>query len=172
MERVKGIYNACLILFAVAWLLVFSADLHEQYRNELLRQENEALKQELAYCAVQQAAYKAKCDNLLALYEKDTESEWHEIPCAVCTAYCPCKVCCGKSDGITASGVKAMQGTTIACGDAIPFGAQVEIDGQLFICQDRGVDNGCVDIFFDRHQDAKNYGVQIHSVRWRKVDER
>lgn len=32
----------------------------------------------------------------------------------VATAYCPCVKCCGKSDGITASGVKARENRTIA----------------------------------------------------------
>ena len=30
------------------------------------------------------------------------------------TAYCACEKCCGKSDGITASGTKATEGRTIA----------------------------------------------------------
>ena len=41
------------------------------------------------------------------------------------TAYCSCKKCCGKSDGITASGKKAKEGT-IAC-NWLPFGTKLRI---------------------------------------------
>ena len=44
------------------------------------------------------------------------------------TAYCPCKKCCGKSDGITASGVKAIEGITVAMDKSIPFGTKIYIE--------------------------------------------
>lgn len=76
------------------------------------------------------------------------------------TAYCSCAACCGKSDGITASGAKATAGHTIAAPSSYGFGTQIEIDGVLYTVEDRGsaIKNNRIDIFFDSHQAANNYG--------------
>lgn len=77
------------------------------------------------------------------------------------TAYCPCEKCCGKSDGITATGIKATAGRTIAIDPSvIPYGSEIEIDGHTYIAEDCG---GCVkgnkiDIFFDTHKEALDFG--------------
>jgi 3D (Asp-Asp-Asp) domain-containing protein len=52
------------------------------------------------------------------------------------TAYTASIEECGKDDGITASGIKAIEGITIAADD-LPFGTKVEIDGQIFVVHDR-----------------------------------
>lgn len=79
----------------------------------------------------------------------------------VATAYCPCKKCCGKTDGITASGVKAVQGVTVAMNNSIPFGTKVYIEGVgERVVQDRGgaIKANKVDIYFDSHSDAIKFG--------------
>ena len=44
------------------------------------------------------------------------------------TAYCPCMKCCGKTDGITATGTTATEGRTIAVDPrVIPYGSTVTI---------------------------------------------
>ena len=44
------------------------------------------------------------------------------------TAYCPCAKCCGKTDGITATGTLAAEGRTIAVDPrVIPYGSSVTI---------------------------------------------
>lgn len=83
------------------------------------------------------------------------------------TAYCPCKKCCGKSDGITASGAKAVEGVTIAADTSVlPFGTKVEIDGNIYTVQDRGgaVKGKKIDIYFDNHEKALQYGKQVKEV--------
>ena len=56
-----------------------------------------------------------------------TENEWEDY---ILTAYCSCEKCCGKSDGITASGTIATPGRTVAVDTTnIPYGTTVEIDG-------------------------------------------
>ena len=40
------------------------------------------------------------------------------------TGYCPCKKCCKKDDGITASGVKATANHTIAAPSKYSFGTR------------------------------------------------
>lgn len=83
------------------------------------------------------------------------------------TAYCPCVKCCGKSNGITASGIKAVEGVTVAMNKSIPFGTKVYIDGVgERIVQDRGgaIKGNRIDLYFDSHQKALNFGRQTKEV--------
>lgn len=85
----------------------------------------------------------------------------------VITAYCPCMKCCGKSDGITASGEKAVEGVTVAADtNILPFGTKVIIDGNTYIVQDRGgaIKGNRIDLYFDSHQEALNFGRQTKQV--------
>lgn len=79
------------------------------------------------------------------------------------TAYCSCSKCCGKSDGITASGTKATAGRTVAA-SGLPFGTELYINGNTYIVEDRGVPSGVVDIYFDSHEEALNFGVKYAKV--------
>jgi len=76
------------------------------------------------------------------------------------TAYCPCAKCCGKSDGITASGTYATAGRTIAAPSNYAFGTEIEINGNVYVVEDRGgaIKGNRIDIFFDSHSEANNYG--------------
>jgi 3D (Asp-Asp-Asp) domain-containing protein len=85
------------------------------------------------------------------------------------TAYCVCKVCCGKNaQGITASGKPAKVGM-IAC-NVLPFGKKVHIDGLgSFIVCDRGskrLFNGKahIDIFMASHKQALEFGKKYLTV--------
>jgi 3D (Asp-Asp-Asp) domain-containing protein len=95
------------------------------------------------------------------------------------TAYCPCEHCCDKwgkdrpkdKDGkpivITASGEIANQGITVAADTSVlPFGTRIQIDGCEYIVQDRGgsVKGNTIDIYFENHQDAVNFGVQYKEI--------
>ena len=80
------------------------------------------------------------------------------------TAYCACSKCCGKSDGITASGKKAQSGRTIATSKQFPFGTELYINGNTYIVEDRGVKDGVIDIYFDTHEEAQKFGVQCAKV--------
>lgn len=79
------------------------------------------------------------------------------------TAYCPCAKCCGKTDGITASGTKATAGRTIAVDPSvIPYGTEVIINGITYVAEDCGgaVKGNDIDIFFNTHEEALNFGRQ------------
>ena len=83
------------------------------------------------------------------------------------TAYCPCAACCGKTDGITATGVKAREGRTIAVDPKIiPYGTELVINGNTYIAEDTGgsVKGHKLDIFFNSHLEALEWGVQEHEV--------
>lgn len=88
------------------------------------------------------------------------------------TAYCPCSRCCGKSDGITATGTNATAGRTIAVDPSvIPYGSEVTIffeegDTHTYIAEDCGgsIKKNRIDIFFDSHDEALIFGVQSAMV--------
>jgi 3D (Asp-Asp-Asp) domain-containing protein len=80
---------------------------------------------------------------------------------AVATAYCACESCCGKSDGITASGVKARANHTIAVDrNVIPLGTRILYNGIEYVAEDTGgaIKGNRIDIYFDSHSDALNWG--------------
>ena len=79
------------------------------------------------------------------------------------TAYCPCKKCCGKTDGITATGTQATAGRTLAVDPSvIPYGTEVVINGNTYIAEDCGgvIKGNRVDVFFNTHEEAKQFGRQ------------
>ena len=88
------------------------------------------------------------------------------------TAYCPCFRCCGKTDGITATGTTATEGRTIAVDPrVIPYGSSVTIyfaDGtsHTYTAEDCGgaIKENRIDVFFDDHQAAREFGVQTAYV--------
>lgn len=99
----------------------------------------------------------------------DAALDWHYIEECTLTAYCACSECCGEwADGITASGVPAQEGVTVAVDpDVIPLGAWVEINGHQYHAEDTGGFGGNhVDIFFDSHDEALQFGLQVEDVRW------
>ena len=88
------------------------------------------------------------------------------------TAYCPCTRCCGKGDGITATGTLAAEGRTIAVDPrVIPYGTHVLLiflDGtqREYIAEDcgGGVNGNHIDVFFSDHETARVFGVQSAMV--------
>ena len=82
------------------------------------------------------------------------------------TAYCPCAKCCGNETGMTSSEVPAVSGHTVAC-NSLPAGTRVMIEGIIYTIEDTGstpYGDDWIDIFFDTHEEAMAYGVQILSV--------
>ena len=99
--------------------------------------------------------------------ESESEPELKSLGRFKLTAYCACSKCCGKSDGITASGTKAKQGRTIAVDPKlIPYGTKVVINGRTYVAEDCGgsIKQNRIDVFFNSHKDALNFGVQHAEV--------
>ena len=95
------------------------------------------------------------------------EREYIEVT-ATLTAYCPCVKGCGKSDGITASGTQATAGRTVAVDTRlIPYGTEISIDGKTYVAEDCGgkVKGYTIDVFFDSHEEALNFGRQTKTVK-------
>lgn len=94
------------------------------------------------------------------------------------THYCVCRKCCGKTDGITASGLVIENGVepeipVVAC-NWLPLGSLIEIEDVTYIVADRGGSGlsktGRVDIFVpDGHQAAlelgRRRGIEITVLR-------
>lgn len=70
---------------------------------------------------------------------------------------------CGKSDGITASGLKVAEKRTLACPPSFPFGTKISIEGMgEFRCEDRGgaIKGNHVDIYMETKKEAFAFGRQ------------
>lgn len=96
------------------------------------------------------------------IVEEQPKEEYRKM-IVTATAYCPCAKCCGKSDGITATGTKAVAGRTIAVDPSvISYGTEVVIDGHTYVAEDCGgaVKGNRIDIFFNSHDEALKFGVQ------------
>jgi 3D (Asp-Asp-Asp) domain-containing protein len=83
------------------------------------------------------------------------------------TAYCHCRKCTPGS-GITASGLRPVEGTTIAGPRWVPLGTRVLVSGVgTFTVQDRLAEKheGRWDIYMKSHHRAKDFGKQEFRVR-------
>ena len=89
----------------------------------------------------------------------------------VLTAYCGCKKCCGKyaknrpvdengKEIVYGSiGVRLEEGVSIAVDPkVIPYKKKVVINGHTYIAHDTGVKGKRIDVYFENHQDALNFG--------------
>ena len=145
----------------------------------------------VGYVTVQSRA--ADCESPPAIeYEPTTESEpvtettssvteaealWLDF---VATAYCPCEECCGvwatmreldeNGEPIIygASGITLKQGVSVAADTTYPIGTNLELEGMgTYIVHDRGgaIKGNRLDIYFDNHSDALEFGVQNVRVR-------
>lgn len=93
--------------------------------------------------------------------------------CAV-THYDACAACCGKTDGITASGVRAAPYITCAVDpDVIPLGADLLVDygdGELhyYRADDVGaaVRGNHIDLCVSSHAEALALGIRTADVYW------
>jgi 3D (Asp-Asp-Asp) domain-containing protein len=89
------------------------------------------------------------------------------------SAYCGGPCCCGKwADGRTASNHKIREGDRfVAAPKRYPFGTKMIVpgynDGQVVEVKDRGgaIKGNCLDLFFNDHQAALEWGRQQVYVR-------
>lgn len=119
----------------------------------------------------------------VAIAENEPTTQPEEWIDAVATAYCPCEKCCGvwaenRPNGIvyTASGAIAQEGVTIAADwDVYPPGTVLQVEGLgEYIVQDRGgaIKGLKIDVYFEDHDDALQFGRQEVRIRVVKEVER
>ena len=85
------------------------------------------------------------------------------------TAYCLCPKCCGKwSDGRTANNHLIMDGERFcAAPSSIPFGTMLIIEGYgkaEVLDRDSAIKGKRLDVYFDTHQEALNWGVKYIEI--------
>lgn len=112
--------------------------------------------------------------------DDEADEDTHAVKMeATITAYCPCTACCGiwssehesrlGTDYVqkTSSGTIPTAGRTIATDpETIPIGSTVIIDGHKYTAEDTGggIKGNRIDVFFDTHQEALNWGVRTMEV--------
>ena len=102
----------------------------------------------------------------------------HRLDNVTVTHYDCCVECCGKTDGITASGVRATPGVTVAVDpDVIPLGADVLVDygdGEIhyYRADDVGaaVKGSHIDLCVGSHEEALQLGRRTATVYWVAAD--
>lgn len=100
--------------------------------------------------------------------EQTLSSNIHSLGQFRISAYCNCRICCGKwAGGPTASGTMPVAGRTIAVDpNIIPLGSKVIIDGYTYIAEDTGsaIKGNRIDMYFDSHQEALKWGIKYIEV--------
>ena len=103
---------------------------------------------------------------------KTLKQEYEYLGKFTLSAYCSCSRCCGKwASGNTASGKKAEANHTIATDPkVIPLGTEVVINKKVYVAEDTGgaIKGNRIDVFFDNHLDALDFGRQKAKVYKKK----
>lgn len=106
-----------------------------------------------------------RLDVVLAHWKGKQGALWENLPKEKFTinasAYTAAADECGKSDGITASGVKVQEKRTIACPKNFPFGTKMEIENMgTYVCEDRGgaIKGNKIDIYVETKAEAFQFG--------------
>lgn len=97
--------------------------------------------------------------------DKEKEPEGVYLGRYKITHYCACSSCCGEYTGLTASGTVATAGRTASASSEFEFGTKVEVDGNVYVIEDRGgFSENTIDIFCDSHQEALEKGSYYTDV--------
>ncbi|NCU41400.1 MAG: hypothetical protein EOM19_01585 [Candidatus Moranbacteria bacterium] len=101
----------------------------------------------------------------LAYWKEKQDHYWKELPkeefIINASAYTSAADECGKSDGITASGIKVQANRTLACPPTYPFGMKLYIEGMgTYTCEDRGgaIKGNKFDIYMETKTEAFAFG--------------
>lgn len=87
------------------------------------------------------------------------------------TAYCNCRQCCSGGFTLTYSGTIPKANHTISADISVyPIGTQLMIGDIIYTVEDIGgnVDGNCLDIYFETHEQALDYGrktVDVYAVQ-------
>jgi 3D (Asp-Asp-Asp) domain-containing protein len=151
------------IIYIGLLVAILAALLTLVLRTEVQANENEIVETTEICLVVETTTEEPTTEIPLTTVKHEDIPDYRDLGTYKLTAYCSCSKCCGKSDGITASGTKATAGRTVAA-KGIPFGTRLMINGETYIVEDRGVGSGVIDIYFDSHSEALNFGVQYAKV--------
>lgn len=107
----------------------------------------------------------SKEDQVLSRWKEKQAALWKNLPTEPfiinASAYTAAADECGKSDGVTASGLKVAEKRTLACPPALPFGTKIAIEGMgEYRCEDRGgaIKSNHIDIYMQTKGEAFAFG--------------
>jgi 3D (Asp-Asp-Asp) domain-containing protein len=85
---------------------------------------------------------------------------------AVVTAYCHCKLCCGTTGQLTASGRQPQVARTIAVPRSVKLGSTIIIASHSYVAEDRTARryDGRFDVFMASHKEALKFGIKTNKV--------
>lgn len=155
----------------------------EDTKNKVIQQGENGIKQvtykikykndqEIERTALSEIIIKEPVDKIVQVQKNvtsrssTTRSQSSNVTLYKVTAYCACTKCCGKTNGITASGTKATAGRTIATDGKFAFGTKLSINGTTYIVEDRGgaIKGNKIDVYFNTHAEALSWGVKYLPV--------
>lgn len=106
-----------------------------------------------------------KYEAIMTKWKTKQKLMWEKLPDGTFTinasAYTASADECGKSDGITASGIKVAEKRTLACPPNYPFGTKISIEGMgIYTCEDRGgaIKGNKFDIYMQTKTEAFQFG--------------
>lgn len=173
MNDKKLLTVACVALFCIVIVLVYycgalSIEAEDaQAEATILRTEAQELSEhnkELRDSLV------TLSDEYHRLYDEThtEQTAWQQAGEFTITHYCGCPECCGKNDGVTATGTLAKMGRTVSVdASVIPLGSEVLINGNVYIAEDAGVHGNVIDVYIESHEQALAMGVYKTEVCWR-----
>lgn len=178
-RRLMYITYALFLLLLLAWLgsylvMTVEAESAAQYKAEIVR-DNGSLPDDdtpaMVRCCLTEAEREAAENEMI---EAALLARSHKIEEVTVTHYCTCARCCGKSDGITASGRTATPGVSVAVDPSvIPLGSTVMADygdGVLhyYRADDTGggVNGAHIDLCVESHEAAIQAGVRSATIFW------
>jgi 3D (Asp-Asp-Asp) domain-containing protein len=106
-------------------------------------------------------------EKIIEVEKEEEKSLGYKQIDVVATAYCPCEECSEGYGTMTATGVTATEGRTIAVDPkVIPYGTNVLIDDKLYVAEDCGglIKGNKIDIYFDCHSKVEKFGKQNLTV--------
>lgn len=138
----------------------------EEKQDDIQQQQQPVATEENVTIASTEEKTKVTSRSGSSLREEETKSKKVSLGVYKLTAYCGCSKCCGKSTGITASGAKAKANHTIAAPKNFAFGTKIEINGNIYVVEDRGgaIKGNKIDVYFSSHSEALSFGVKYTEI--------
>lgn len=175
----RDLYRLALIVAILAWLAVFFYALSGPSARANVSQDDGRLPgddvpaTERCYMTDEEVQEAFENEEI----EQAILSGAHKIEGVTVSHYDCCIECCGKDDGITASGVKATPGVTVAVDPSvIPLGSDVLVDygdGEIhyYRADDIGgaIKGKKIDLCVSSHDEALRLGKRTATVYWREV---
>jgi 3D (Asp-Asp-Asp) domain-containing protein len=135
------------------------------YYSIRFEKEGDALKKEGIHLYTQEEKTQIAYEKRMSYWKEKQKQYWEALPNGKfeinASAYTASADECGKSDGITASGIKVGESRTLACPPQYPFGAKIYIQGMgIYTCEDRGgaITGNKFDIYMETKQEALSFG--------------